>query len=54
MDTTTRNALISRQIMNLIQAGVDPVEAAKRVCGHEAIERMIDEIYAVLRAKAVR
>jgi len=48
----TKNQEISRQVLELIATGMDAVTALKQVCGTEIVEKMIDDLYNGLRAKA--
>ena len=48
----TKNQEISRQVLELIANGMYAVAAMKQVCGAEIVEKMIDDLYNGLRAKA--
>ena len=47
----TKTQAISLKVLELVNSGVDVVEAMKTVCGAEAVETMISELYDGLRAK---
>lgn len=46
----TKNQEISRRVMELVANGMDVIEALKNVCGVDAVESMIGELYDTLRA----
>jgi hypothetical protein len=41
---------ISLQVLELVNGGMDVVEALKAVCGAETVDAMIDGLYDSLRA----
>ena len=47
MDATKE---ISRRIMELVNDGMDVLDALRAVCGAEAADRMIADLYEKLRA----
>ena len=46
----TKNQEISRRVMELVANGMDVIEALKNVCGADAVDSMIGELYENLRA----
>lgn len=46
----TKNQEISRRVMELVANGMDVMEALKNVCGANAVDSMIDELYKTLRS----
>lgn len=46
------SAEISRQILEKMASGLNVRDAMKAVCGAEAVERMIDDLYHELRSRA--
>lgn len=48
----TPTAYASTQILNLVAAGMDPIDALRQVCGADAVDAMIDTLYHALRLRA--
>ena len=46
--TTTQ--AISLNVLELVNSGMDVVDALKTVCGTETVDSMISELYASLRS----
>ena len=48
----TMTQAISLKVLELVNGGMDVVEALKTVCGAETVDAMISELYGRLRTQA--
>jgi len=48
----TKSQAISIEVLSLIENGMNAVDALKQVCGADAVDAMIGDLYDALRAKS--